>query len=335
MAEKLDEIFEMYGLCVKQLTRGRGTTILKTEEGLFQLKPLLVNESRIVAEYKFKGALSDYGFTCIDSVIPDNENNLVTYDRYGNQYVLRSYFDGRELNIRNREEIGLAVTNLAKFHIASAKVFFETERDVHVRPSIEFNRRNKEIKRVKNFMQRQKSKRDFELKYLDEFDYFYSQAIRCEEAYREFEKNNLDDGIAEAERKYLGYCHGQYNHHALLVNSGTVFTTGFDRFYVGNQLADLYHFLRKTLEKNDYREDIMKYILDGYNELRPLDRWGLEYIYMLYSYPEKYYKISNQYISLSKNWISPKMLEKLEKIRFDESKKLDMLNALKRYSSHF
>ena len=55
----------------------------------------------------------------------------------------------------------------------------------------------------------------------------------------------------------------------------------------------------------------------------------IEYIYILYSYPEKFYKISNQYINSPKNWISPKMIEKLDKVIKDEGKKLELLEKLK------
>ena len=52
---------------------------------------------------------------------------------------------------------------------------------------------------------------------------------------------------------------------------------------------------------------------------------------MLYSYPEKFYKISNQYMNAPKNWISPKLQEKLEKIMLDEGKKLQLLEQFAQY----
>ena len=57
----------------------------------------------------------------------------------------------------------------------------------------------------------------------------------------------------------------------------------------------------------------------------------LKYIYTLYLYPEKFYKLGNQYINAPKNWISPKMMEKIGKIIAEESKKQDLLGKFNRF----
>ena len=69
-------------------------------------------------------------------------------------------------------------------------------------------------------------------------------------------------------------------------------------------------------------------IIRRYGASNSLNKGDVEYIYMLYSYPEKFYKISNQYMNSPKNWISPKMLEKLQKVVMDEEKKHIILQEL-------
>lgn len=201
---------------------------------------------------------------------------------------------------------------------------------MHIRLSGDFRRRNQELKRVRNFIGRQSPKREFEETYMNAYSYFYNQAVVCE--------NQFGNGNMADMDNHLGYCHGMYNNHSVMIcqgeNGGTaVATINFDKFYVGNQLTDLYHFLRKTVEKNNYSFDIMQGIIERYEKICPLNEQDIEYIYILYCYPEKFYKISNQYINSPKNWISPKMLEKLNRVIQDEEKKQQLLNKLNSYKS--
>ena len=324
MAEKMSEVYETYDMEVYQTMRGRGAFILNTDKGVRQVKQLDVNESRLRAEYQFKERLVQNGFTYIDRCVKNNRDELVTYDRYGNPFVIREFFDGREININNIDEIRAAVRNLAEFHLISKRFFERTEGDVHVRINSDFKKRNQELKRVKNFMMKRKSKKDFEEAFLESFNFFYEQAVSCENIFDKKKYNELN--------KHIGYCHGMYNHHSVFVvgeDEMRLATIGFDKFYVGNQLNDLYHFIRKTLEKNNYDFEVMKEIIETYGGICSLDEKDMEYIYILYLYPEKFYKLGNQYINSPKNWISPKMMEKLDKIIQDEGYKQALLDKLK------
>lgn len=335
MSEKMSEVYDAYDMEVCQTMRGRGAILLLTDKGLYQVRTPDVNESRLEAEYQFKEKLYDMGFTNIDRCVRNNRSELVTYDRYSNPYVVRRFFEGRECNLNSAHEVELAVRNLAMLHSVCRQVWDSTAKDVHIRICNDFRRRNQEIRRVRSFMLRQKRRREFESVYLKAYDYFYEQARLCEE--------KSDVGIlsdAEPEFSHLGYCHGMYNQHSVLMEqrngeTAVAGTINFDRFYVGNQLNDLYHLLRKTLEKNNYNFEMAKRIIEEYRVLIPLCKKDIEYIYIQYRYPEKFYKISNQYINSSKNWISPKMLEKLERIIADEDKKQEVMEKLKNLYNHF
>lgn len=328
MSDKMSEVYEQYDMEIYQTSRGRGATILRTDKGIFQLRPLDVNESRLKAEYCFKEKLYETGFHGIDRCIRNREDELVSCDRYGNAYVMRSFFDGRECSTGSEDEILAAVENLAQLHLACTRVFMETESDVHIRQSSDFKKRNQELKRIYNFICKRSQKKEFEEQYIRAYEYFYPQAINCDAMFG----NANPDKIT----KHLGYCHGMYNHHSILVFEGEggkpcIATINFDRFYVGNQLTDVYHFMRKTVEKNGYSFELAKKILEGYDKICPLTSKDVLYIYALYSYPEKFYKIGNQYMNSSKTRISPKMNEKLDKVMEDEDKKLSLLAELHNY----
>ncbi len=325
MSDKMAEVYDTYDMEIYQTARGRGATILKTDKGIFQLKALDSGESRLKAEYQFKEKLFEMEFENIDRCVMNTQEELVTYDRYGNPFVMRRFFEGKECNYQSIDDILLAVENLAKLHIACRQVFNVTEGDVHIRSCGDFRKRNTELKRVRNFIGRQSPKKSFEDMYVRTYDYFFEQAVQCEK--------KLSNDMNEEMKSHLGYCHGMYNQHSVLIWQGDdgnnhVATINFDKFYVGNQLNDLYHFSRKMVEKNNYSFDVLCRILRKYGEICPLSETDIEYIYNLYCYPEKFYKLSNQYINGPKNWISPKMSEKLEKMIQDESDKKRLLNMI-------
>lgn len=321
MSDKLSEVFDAYDMEIFQTSRGRGAVLMRTSRGIRQLKPTDSNQSRIEAEYNFKELVSICGYDRLDRCVRNKDNELLSYDRYGVAYVLRCYFDGRECNTHDVDEILGATRNLTMLHKACRKAWELTDGDVHIRQTGNFKKRNQELKRVRNFISRYKARREFEQIYIKVFDKYYKVALDCEEKY-----GNL---IIDKDNEHLGYCHGMYNNHSILVDEKNEFyTIGFDKFYVGNQLDDLYHFLRKMLEKNDYSIELMEMILEEYNKYCTLTKRDYEYIYTLFSYPEKFYKISNQYMNSSKNWISPKMLEKINAIIEDDEKKKRLLESM-------
>lgn len=320
MAEKMMEVYDAYDLQIMSTQRARGAQVVCTELGSYSLRIPEVNESRLEAEYQFKEKLCALGFENIDVCIRNKNDELATFDRYGTPFVLRKHFTGQECDLKNREQILQATVNLAKLHIACREAFLEFEKDVHVRVSTDYLRRNQELKRVYKYVLRKKLKQKFERLYLEQFHYFYNQALGCQ------------CDLLQLSDKHIGYCHGMYNQHSVLFSGKDkkeLATINFDRFYVGNQLEDLYHFARKTIEKNDYNIDLLLEMMETYHAICPIDDADWKYIYIRFCYPERFYKLSNQYMSSSKKPLSPKLYEKLEKVIKEESKKIEFLQKLK------
>lgn len=326
MAEKMSEVFEMYDVRLDHIGRGRGAMVLYTDKGVRQVRAAEVSEKRLQAEYEFKENMYAAGFKNIDRLVKNNEDELITYDRYGNPFVMRMYFDGREMNVMNKNEVLHAVDNLILLHRAGREVWQAVDRDMQIREKNDVKRRNRELKRVHNYISKQSPKREFEALFIRAFPYFYEQGLQCERMLNTEPK----------ECRHLGYCHGSYNHHSVLICGGgtdrQVATINFEKYHVGNQLQDLYYFIRKTVEKNGYTYALLQAILERYQEGILLQQDDIEYIQGLYRYPEKFYKLSNQYMNGSKARISPKMVEKLNRIIVEEEKKQNLLEKLSSYN---
>ena len=97
MAEKMSEVFEMYDVRLDHIGRGRGAMLLQTDKGVRQIRATTAGEKRLQAEYDFKEHMYLAGFPHIDRLVKNVEDELITYDRYGNPFVMRMFFDGREM----------------------------------------------------------------------------------------------------------------------------------------------------------------------------------------------------------------------------------------------
>ena len=109
-----------------------------------------------------------------------------------------------------------------------------------------------------------------------------------------------------------GWCHGNYSHHNIILTSDFPATIHFERFYHGYPILDVYYFLKKALEKNNYNFTFCETFLVNYDRFLPLSKNDLLCLYGLFLFPEKFWKISNQYMAHKKHWISPRYIEKLE-----------------------
>ena len=319
MAEKMGEVYEAYDMEVQGIGRGRGAIILMTDKGIRQVAALNGTDERLLQEKQFKDSIYEKGFCYIDGVVPNSDEELVTCDRYGNPFVCREYFQGRECSASNIRDLEKAVINLAQFHKAGRELYEdEGSREYDKMPG-NLDRKLRELRRIRNFVSRRNKKNDFEIQYIRAFDYFYGQADSCLKLFEENFKCN---------EKWIGYCHGSYNYHSVMFCDGYIATTNFDRFHVGYQLVDLYQFMRKAMEKNRYDIEMARDILSAYSQIRHLDKEDYEFIYLMYSFPEKFWKISNRYMNSRKSYISPVLMEKLQKVIEDDQEKLKILSEI-------
>ena len=319
LAEKMGEVYEAYDMEVQGTGRGRGAVILMTDKGVRQVSSLNGTDERLQQEKEFKDKIYEKGFCNIDRVVANSEDELVTCDRYGNPFVCREYFQGRECNASSIRDLEKAVINLAWFHRAGRELYMEENTSYTKKTPGNLDRKVNELRRIRNFVSRRTLKNDFEMLYIKTFDYFYSQAEKCLSLFQDnFTYND----------KWLGYCHGSYNYHSVMFCDGYIATINFDRFHVGYQLMDLYQFLRKAMEKNRYDITMAKDILSAYSQINYLEHEDYEFIYLMYSFPEKFWKISNRYMNTRKSYISPVLMEKLQKVIEDDQEKLKILSEI-------
>ncbi|QNM04388.1 protein kinase family protein [Qiania dongpingensis] len=179
-------------------------------------------------------------------------------------------------------------------------------------------RHNRELRRTRAYVKGRKRKTDFELVVIGGFEKFYRQA---EEAAA------LSDKL-EAMPDFW-WCHGEYSHHHVLLGGRTRAVTDFSRMRRDIQVSDLYYFTRKILEKHRWNLNLGRQILDVYAASLPLSHEEWQYLYILFLYPEKYWKQINYYVNSNKAWIPARNVDKLKVLENQFEPREQFLEELK------
>ena len=146
---------------------------------------------------------------------------------------------------------------------------------------------------------------------------YYTQAG---EALQQLEQSTYNDRFAEAvEKKTIN--HGNYNHHNLLIDDKGIIMIHMMKINYAPQIQDLYDYLRKVMEKNNWDLELGKRVIERYSKNKYISQDEYHILKIMFSYPEKFWKIVNFYFNSGKAWIPGKNLEKLKKVTEQEKDK--------------
>jgi len=318
-------LLENYDIEVHSTRKGRSAILCETNCGTMILKEYAARREKSVFQDAVLNMICECGFSQVETIVKNKEQELLTTDQDGISYILKTYYDGRECNVRDSRECMLAMETLALLH-RSSRVRGELPAvTVPYTVSQEFDKHNKELRRVRKFLKEKGQKTDFEIYLMQCYDYFWELAQRVA---GELEKSN----IAKALNTPAIVCHGDFQHHNLIVTSTGIHIINFEKCTQDSPARDIYLFMRKLLEKNDWNQEAGFALISAYEKNNELCREDYEQLYYRLSYPEKFWKIVNFYYNSGKAWIPGKNLEKLIKVNEQEVlKKEFLLNFREKY----
>ena len=357
MEDRSQEALKRYRLKIYNIYRARGAFLLETDCGLKLYKCFEGSRNRALFENKVKEHLSLHGYQNTDLFVKTNDEDIIAEDSAGCQYIMKNWFWGEECNLKELAQIEAASANLARLHCILRNVEFSMDQLEHnISPDLMeiFEKRNRELKRVKAYIREKKQKNEFELLYLNYYETFYEQGLQASERLSDSSYSKLLSDAINQRR----VCHGNYTYHNIIMlknkaeamtknyvppgwinkqpvtateisaGSGMIATTNFEKSYIGLQISDLYQFVRKVMEKNDW--DIMygSNIIEAYDRVKPITKEELRILYVLLLYPEKFWKITNFYYNGKKSWISGRNTQKLNLIGEQNYKKEIFLQKL-------
>ncbi|MGN0374858.1 MAG: phosphotransferase, partial [Butyrivibrio sp.] len=178
---------------------------------------------------------------------------------------------------------------------------------------------NREIKRIRKYLYGRNNRTEFELLATAGCDIFYEEGKRAIAKLEEFAPEN---------KLHKGLCHGDYNFHNVCFAKQLPVVLNFDKQNYNFLMADLYCFMRKIMEKNDWDYKLGYHMIDEYDKERNITEEDIELLSVLFSYPEKFWKILNGYFNSNKAWIPQKKLDKMKKFLEQNEKRLDFIKTI-------
>ena len=311
-------VLEKYDVEVLRSWKGRSAILCETKTGIKILKEYKGGQERLLLQKKLLEKMKEKGFSKVEDIIPTKEGELIVKDEDMNSYYLKEYSSGKECNIKEVDDINAVAEQMALLHKAMEQPELVKEKNLipYSLPK-EFEKHNRELRKVKKYLKMKRQKNDFEYFLYSNYDFFLQKAERILE-----ELKMHSEVFSVAKLLDSGYlCHGDFQHHNALIRDGEVYFINFEKFIPDNPMRDFALFFRKVMEKNNWREEVGKLMLQGYQKHKPISAEDRIQLYYRLSYPEKFHKIVNFYYGSSKVWIPVKNMEKLDKILKQEEEK--------------
>ncbi|MDD5936606.1 MAG: hypothetical protein PUC65_13770 [Clostridiales bacterium] len=327
MEDRSQEVLQRYEFKIFNTYRTRGAYVLETDQGLKLLCAYEGSDSRLEFEDSMKQQLCMNGYDKVDLFVRNNQGTVITSNSVGEKFFIKEWFDGEECSLKKEDKILLAVRNLAKLHDSMANMQLTQEQKQCYAQSnlmVLMEKRTRELKRVKSYIRERKQKSEFEVYYLSVCEHFYKDALKAIEIlrglpYEELLTQAIEQGMV---------CHGSYTYHNIFILNDSqdsilckaaqfmegdlVATTNFEKAECGLQILDLYYFIRKAMEKNDWNLDLGLKMIEQYKSEHELKDVEQKLLYVLLLYPEKFWKITNYYYNSKKSWIPQKNVQKLQ-----------------------
>ncbi len=300
------EVLEKYGIHTENLVRGRGAWICETEDGLRILQEYPGSVQKLIWQKLIQEKIEDSGIACTDMLLPNLEGELYSRDRAGTVYTLRCWYRGRECDTHAIADIRKGARVLAQIHTVMTIPYQQQ----YAPPSLyeDCLRHNRELKRTARYLKKRRQKNTFEELLAASMEAFIRQG---EDALAMMDKKEEKPPCAGRE---TGVCHGDFTQHNLLFDGQRIVVIGFQKWNYEKQSADLYRYMRKILEKNDWNMQLFEQMLQWYQDVRPLPEEEKQDLCLRLCYPWKNWKLANYYMQSSKTMPPGKNMEKMVKI---------------------
>lgn len=320
MAERSLGIFEKYDFEVLNQKKGRGIVVLFTDKGLKVLKEYNGSGKNIDETAAILEELNKSSHIKTDVYVKNLEGEYITPGADGNRYIIKEWYECRDCDIRNTADLYLLMNVLAGLHLELEKLSKNEYKYEAAMPSTLMQRHTRELLRIRKYLLKRSDKNSFERMALKNMDNFIAEAYSAEEMCRSFEKE---------EKLCTGLCHGNYNYHNISMAKEYCVVMNFEKMHRGYIMMDVYNVMRKLLEKYDWNIRLGHQLLSEYNKVKTISSEDVEFLAILFSYPEKFWKVLNSYYNSKKTWMPPKSSVKLNNVLNQNRLRLEFINTIK------
>lgn len=324
MNDRAVELLGQYEIEVLRTRKGRSAIVCDTDRGCLIFKEYSGGQDRIELQERLLRQIAEAGLVRVEAILPNREGALLTRDGEGAAYVLKTWQEGRECSASDRGECAEAVRLLARLHGSMELPADTPNLPPAFSPEKEYEKHNKELKRVRKYLQQKGQKSWFETSLRKACDIFLEQAVGVTEEWSACCRTRQGDGAGQS----VAFCHGDYQYHNILWGAEGWFVASFEKCLRDDPIRDLYLLLRKLLEKGNWSVPLGTELLEAYGRERPISARSWIDLYYRLAYPEKFWKIANFYYNSGKAWIPGKNQEKLERVMEQEKEKQRFLEEV-------
>lgn len=319
MIDRGFDVLEKYDFVVNDTAKGRGVIVLKTDKGLKAFKEYKGSGKHLVWTEEILEKINTDEEFMIDSCVRNNEGSFISESADKSRYIIKNWFEYRDCDVKNTADIIMAVRTLAKLHNSLGEV--QPEQQLYSAKSVwdEMNIHNREIKKIRKYLYGRNNRTEFELLAIKYCDAFYNEGV---EAMKRLEAFEPDKKLVK------GLCHGDFNFHNICFTKNVPAIINFDKQNYNYLMSDLYCFMRKVLEKNEWDYNLGYHIIDEYDKIRNITEEDIEFLSILFMYPEKFWKILNGYFNSNKAWISRKKADKLKKFIEQNDRRMEFIKTI-------
>ena len=217
-------ILEKYDLEASAASRGRGALICQTGQGLVLIREYYGSTRKLEYQAKLLEKISGQKEIHVDTLKRNKEENYITVDKENIPYLVKNWYDGKECDTQSRKDIMRSVKALASLHKTMQMPVWEH----YVRESLlsEYERHNRELRKIKKFIFQKHQKNEFERCYLEHADRYLCCA---EEAFKRISQSSYDRlRTVSLERGCV--CHGAFHQHNILMWDSETAVVNFDNW---------------------------------------------------------------------------------------------------------
>lgn len=320
MNDRAVELLEQYDLEIVRTRKGRGAILVETPQETYVFAEYAGTEDHLVAQNNLLTLLSENTTLFLEKLIPNREGELLVKDHDEVRYTLKTWQEGRECNPEEPWDCMEGMCILAKLHNCLKEVEAKEEGFPVFSPDREYEKRNRELRRVRKFLKQRGVKQPFERLLGKVCDEFSEKGEEIATRWEQCSAKNPSSGGR--------FCHGDFQYHNLVLTKNGWFLQNFERCCLDSPVRDLTLFLRKILEKKNWSVPLGRDLLGAYEEANGLTEFDRMDLYYRLSYPEKFWKIANFYMNAPKSWIPGKNVEKLERVIAQEEQKQTFLQKI-------
>ncbi|KPU44091.1 spore coat protein I [Oxobacter pfennigii] len=293
------EVYDVLPIKFKDTDKQRAVYKVSCSDGFKCLKKVYFDESNLLFVYSVIQWFSINGIG-VPKLLPTKSGGR--YVKYNdNLFIVTDWVEGRKCNYDNEEDVAIAAENLGRMHRLSycfkpIPGSFIRKEEINWYKS--FNK--KMLQLIEYYNKLTKSKKEFSRLFIENFDYYFE---RAKHAVKILSMLDMDE-LASPSEKYNTICHLDYvNKNLIITPEGSLYVIDFDKSKIDIPIHDIGTFLKRILKRKgtSWDFDILKLTLENYETQNQLTKTELLALYAFLEFPQKFWKVSRDYVSSKSN----------------------------------